>query len=62
MNIFEVNEDNYHKFLTYHGHDPWVAKKVVEKYDNPESRKLGSVRLWVDASKIALKKAGVYDE
>lgn len=55
--MFKVTEENYHKFLTWHGHDPEVAQIVVDKYDNPERRKLLSVALWVDASKIVLKKA-----
>ena len=60
--MFEVTEDNYLRFLTYHGRSVEAAKIVVEKYDNPESRKIGSVRLWVDASKMLLKKAGITDE
>ena len=54
--MFEVTKENYRKFLTYHGHSIDVAKRVVEQYDNPESRKIGSVRLWVDASKMLIKE------
>lgn len=55
--MFEVTEENYHRFLTYHGRDVEVAKIVVSLYDNTESRKIGSVRLWVDASKMLIRKA-----
>lgn len=58
--MFEVNEQNYQKFLTYHGQDPEVAKRVVKQFYNTESyHKNGSVKLWVDASKIVLKLANV---
>lgn len=54
--MFEVNEDNYHTFLTLHGQDPECAKMVVDKYDNTEGyHTLLSVRLWVEASKMVLK-------
>lgn len=54
--VFEVTEENYHLFLTYHGHDIEVARNVVNQYDNTDGYKsLGSVRLWVDASKMVIK-------
>ncbi len=54
--MFEVTEDNYHIFLTYHGFDPECAQMVVDKHDNTEGyHNLQSVRLWVDASKMVLK-------
>ena len=53
--MFEVTEENYLQFLTYHGRSRDNCLRVIEQYDNPESRKLGSVRLWVDASKMFLK-------
>lgn len=54
--MFEVNEDNYHKFLTHHGCNVECARWVVVNYDNTDNyRNLMSVRLWVDASKIVLK-------
>jgi hypothetical protein len=55
--MFEVTEENYHEFLTYHGYDPEVAQWVVENHDANSS--LASVRLWVEASKIVLKKHGI---
>lgn len=54
--MFEVNEENYHKFLTHHGCNVECARWVVDNYDNTDNyRNLMSVRLWVDASKIVLK-------
>ena len=53
--MFEVTEENYHRFLSYHGMCPEAARRVVQLYDNPESRKNKSVALWVDASKMVLK-------
>lgn len=53
--MFEVTKDNYHTFLSYHGMHPETAAWVVEQFDNTESyRTLGSVRLWVEASKFVL--------
>lgn len=58
--MFEVTEENYHTFLTFHGLDPECARWVVEKYDDTDNyRNLMSVRLWVEASKIVLKKANI---
>lgn len=54
--MFEVTEDNYHDFLTWHGHDLEVAEWVVETQD--ANSPLLSVRLWVEASKMLLKKHG----
>jgi hypothetical protein len=50
--MFEVTKDNYHTFLTWHGHDKEVAQWVVENYDANSS--LMSVRLWIEASKFVL--------
>jgi hypothetical protein len=56
--MFEVTEDNYHMFLTLHGLNPECAQMVIDRYDNTEGyHTLQSVRLWVDASKMVLKKA-----
>jgi hypothetical protein len=55
--MFEVTEDNYHEFLTYHGYDPEVAQWVVETQD--ANSPLMSVRLWVEASRMVLKKYGI---
>ena len=53
----KVNEDNYHTFLTFHGLDPECAKMVVEKHDNTKNyHNIQSVKNWVEASKIVLKK------
>jgi hypothetical protein len=55
--MFEVTKENYLQFLTYHGRDPQVAKRVVDQYYNTESyHKIGSVRLWVDASLMVLNE------
>ena len=55
--MFEVTKENYHTFLTWHGMDPEVAQWVVDHWDNTEEyRTMGSVRLWVDASKMLLKE------
>ena len=57
--MFNVTEDNYHTFLTFHGLNPECAKMVVDKYDNTEEyHNMQSVRLWVDASKMVLKLNG----
>ena len=54
--MFEVTEDNYHQFLTLHGHDVECAERVVSRYDNSENYfNLQSVRLWVEASKMVVK-------
>lgn len=58
--MFEVTEENYHKFLSYHGLNLEVAKRVVKEFYNTDSyHKNGSVRLWVDASRMVLKLANV---
>lgn len=55
--MFEVTKENYHTFLTWHGMDPEVAQWVVDHWGNTEGyRTMGSVRLWVDASKMLLKE------
>ncbi len=55
--MFEVTKDNYRDFLTWHGQDPEVAQWVIDQHDNTEGyHKIGSVRLWVDASKMLLKE------
>lgn len=55
--MFEVTEDNYHMFLTMHGHDLECAERVVLQYDNTEGYfNLQSVRLWVEASKIVIAR------
>lgn len=57
--MFNVTEDNYHTFLTFHGLDTECAKMVVDKYDNTEEyHNMQSVRLWVDASKMVLSLNG----
>lgn len=54
--MFEVTEENYLQFLSYHGKTRDCCLWVIEKFDNTESyRNNGSVRLWVDASKMFLK-------
>jgi hypothetical protein len=55
--MFEVTEQNYRDFLTWHGHDPEVAQWVVETQD--ANSPLASVRLWIEASKMVLKKNGI---
>jgi hypothetical protein len=55
--MFEVTEDNYHQYLTWHGHDPEAAQWVVDNYD--ANSPMMSVRLWIEASKMVLKKNGV---
>lgn len=53
--MFEVTKDNYHMFLTLHGHDPECALMVVNRYDNTENyHNLLTVKLWVEASKFVL--------
>jgi len=55
--MFEVTEDNYLSFLTLHGQDPECAQRVVETYDGSAGyHELLSVRIWVEASKMLLKK------
>jgi hypothetical protein len=57
--MFEVTEDNYHIFLTLHGQDPECARMVVDKWDDTDGyHNLMSVRIWVEASKFVLKRAG----
>ena len=54
--MFEVTEENYHTFLTWHGLDPECAEWVIAKHDNTENyHNMLSVKLWVDASKMVLK-------
>jgi len=53
--MFEVTKENYHTFLSYHGLNPSVAKRVVEQFADTDAYKNnGSVRLWVDASRMVL--------
>jgi hypothetical protein len=52
--MFEVTEDNYRDFLTWHGHDVEVAQWIVDNHD--ANSPLASVRLWIEASKMVLKK------
>jgi hypothetical protein len=53
--MFEVTEDNYHTFLSLHGHDPECARLVVDTwYDTEGYHNLLSVRLWVEASEMVL--------
>jgi hypothetical protein len=54
--MFEVTKENYRQYLTWHGHDPEVAQWVIDNYDNSQ---LASVRLWVEASRMVLKKHGI---
>lgn len=55
----KITVENYHKYLSYHGRSVDVARWVVERYDNsPGYHTLGSVRDWVEASKIVLQLAG----
>ena len=54
-----ITTENYHKYLSYHGRSVEVARRVVEKYDNSLGyHTIGSVREWVEASKIVLQLAG----
>ena len=54
----EITTDNYLKYLSYHGRSVEAARRVVEKYDNsPGYHTIGSVREWVEASKIVLQLA-----
>lgn len=54
-----ITTENYHKYLSYHGRSVEVARRVVEKYDDTEGyHTIGSVREWVEASKIVLQLAG----
>ncbi len=53
--MLEVNKDNYHLFLTYHGLDIECAEKVVTFWEKTESYKtIKSVEQWVEASKFVL--------
>ena len=55
----QITIENYQKYLSYHGRSVEAARWVVEKYDNTEGyHTLGSVRDWVEASKIVLQLAG----
>jgi len=56
--MIELNESNYHLFLSYHGMSVDVATKVVATFDNTEAyRTNGSVRVWVEASKYVIKES-----
>ena len=56
--MFEVTEENYHIFLTYHGMDPEVAQHVVDAYADTEAyHSMKSVQLWVDASRMVIAAA-----
>ena len=58
-----ITTENYHKYLSYHGRSVEVARRVVDKYDDTEGyHTIGSVREWVEASKIVLQLAGEFDE
>ena len=55
----KITIENYQKYLSYHGRSVEAARWVVERYDNTEGyHTLGSVRDWVEASKIVLQLAG----
>ena len=55
----QITIENYQKYLSYHGRSVEAARWVVEKYDDTEGyHTLGSVRDWVEASKIVLQLAG----
>ena len=55
----QITIENYQKYLSYHGRSVEAARWVVERYDNTEGyHTLGSVRDWVEASKIVLQLAG----
>ena len=55
----KITTENYLKYLSYHGRSVEAAQWVVERYDNsPGYHTLGSVRDWVEASKIVLQLAG----
>lgn len=54
--MFEVTDENYHTFLTWHGMDPECAMWVIERHDNTDNyHNLIGVRQWVEASKMVLK-------
>jgi hypothetical protein len=54
----QITIENYQKYLSYHGRSVEAARWVVEHYDNsPGYHTLGSVRDWVEASKIVLQLA-----
>lgn len=56
--MFEVTEENYHMFLSFHGRSIDVAERVVKQFYNTDAyRNNGSVRLWVDASRMFLSIA-----
>jgi hypothetical protein len=56
--MFEVTEDNYQSFLTHHGLNHECCEYVIRQYDNTEAyHSLLGVKVWVEASKIALKKS-----
>lgn len=57
--VTEITADNYQKYLSYHGRSVEAARWVVENYDDTLGyHTLGSVRDWVEASKIVLQLAG----
>ena len=54
----QITIENYQKYLSYHGRSVEAARWVVENYDDTEGyHTLGSVRDWVEASKIVLQLA-----
>jgi hypothetical protein len=54
----EINESNYHLFLSYHGMTVEVASRVISDWDNTDAyHNNGSVRQWVDASKYVIKES-----
>lgn len=55
----QITIENYQKYLSYHGRSVEAARWVVARYDGTEGyHTLGSVRDWVEASKIVLQLAG----
>ena len=54
--MFEVNEENYLEFLSYHGRSCDCCRNVVEKWeDTEEYHTMLQIKTWVDACKIFLK-------
>ena len=59
----KITTENYLKYLSYHGCSVEAARWVVENYDDTEGyHTLGSVRDWVQASKIVLQLAGLCEK
>lgn len=54
--MYEVTEENYRQYLSYHGQTVDCCKWVIEQFGNSDGyHTIRSVRLWVDASKMFLK-------